>query len=112
MNVLITFDERVVKFEDMEDLPDGGWSSKGLAPGAAWWVRHMGKETSKISHLFFCCPCGCGDVFGIPVTQMKEGEYGWKWDGKETHPTLTPSILRRSRCKWHGHLTKGIFDAC
>jgi len=112
MNVPITFDERVVKFDEMERLPEGGWRRKDLAPGAAWWLQHMGEPTNKISHLYFVCPCGCGDVLGIPVTQRLEGFSGcWKWDGNEGHPTLTPSVSRLVGCKWHGHLTKGIFDS-
>ena len=109
MNVQITFDERVVKFDEMEDLPYGGWRTKDLAPGTAWWMRHFQDPANRITHLYFVCPCGCGDVFGIPVTQKGSGV--WNWDGDEALPTLTPSILRKVGCKWHGHLTKGIFDS-
>lgn len=104
MNVSIIFDDRVVRFEDMESLSYGGWHTKELSPGSAHWITGT---DNKISHLYFVCPCGCGDVFGIPVV-LKEG-YGWKWDGDERLPTLTPSIQRMVGCRWHGHLAKGVF---
>lgn len=108
MKVQITFDERVARFAEMQQREYGGYYHPGLVPGAAWWIRHLGKPENKISYLKFSCPCGCKDIVGIPVTQM-EGDYGWKWDGNEELPTVTPSIRRLVGCGWHGHLTKGIF---
>lgn len=85
---------------------EGGESAyrKDLPAGSVHWTR--AKESRKPIHLVFICPCGCGAVNPIPVT-TEPGGYGWIWDGNETDPTLTPSILRTTGCKWHGHLTKG-----
>lgn len=112
MNVPITFDIRVGQFEGVTQNADGSLSRKDVAAGAAWWIHHLGDHENRISHLRFSCPCGCGDLITVPVYQNKnlEGDYGWKWDGNKELPTLSPSIQKLNGCKWHGHLTKGIFD--
>jgi hypothetical protein len=63
--------------------------------------------------LFFVCPCGCGDVRGLPFRNGPaawDGEPSWTWDGDEERPTLSPSILRTDGCKWHGYLKSGIWS--
>ena len=150
-------------------VPNAGagcaWTEQGrvgspLPPGSATWGRGAG---NRINALIFVCPCGCRDVWHIPVSdgtplrpiyplrdltddekvrhavlgyvkfeayppeddQMVVGrfwtqvqlngvsdEQAWKWDGNEAKPTLTPSILRKSGCRWHGYLTGGEFRTC
>ena len=93
-------------FADLKPLhtyrgDDGICRAPDMAPGSARWA--VFDDGSRA--LLFVCPCGCGIVDQINVN--KPG--GWNWDGDEWHPTLTPSINRDRTCKWHGHLTKGVF---
>lgn len=66
-------------------------------------------------YLYFCCPCGNGEVAGIPL--YREGDTkpepnAWLWNGSQDKPTVTPSILRRGGCNWHGWLMDGVFREC
>ena len=70
----------------------------------------------NIKTLSFMCPCGCGSIAGISITQDQE-EYKaqnplWLWDGNKEQPTTKPSIRRIGGCGWHGYLTKGEFVEC
>jgi len=59
------------------------------------------------------CPCGCEGAGMLMFNNYTvNGTPKWDWDGNEDMPTLRPSILRRSDCKWHGFLTDGIFREC
>ena len=58
--------------------------------------------------IYFRCPCGCGDIFGVPV----QGPKRWDFNGNMDAPTLTPSLLRLDGCGWHGYLTDGYFRQC
>lgn len=60
------------------------------------------------------CPCGCGATGAIAFDIPVPGRSGpkWKWNGSRDKPTLTPSILRTSGCRWHGYLTDGVFRSC
>lgn len=66
--------------------------------------------------LTFACP-GCGDVGGIIVGHPKP-EPPPSWDavkGSLEDPstlTLSPSILCKGCCGWHGHLVDGEFKSC
>lgn len=98
-----------VKFNKVNDvLDDAIWAetikNTKLPAGSGSWSTNF---EGVINHLNFICPCGCQDVITIPVNQA-EGS-SWKWDGNLELPTLTPSILRKSGCRWHGFLTKGEF---
>lgn len=65
--------------------------------------------------LTYDCPCGChapGALRLVPQASWISGQGTWGWDGNRTHPTLTPSIRRTTGCKFHGHLTAGIWTAC
>ncbi len=66
--------------------------------------------------LELACPCGCGEYFyvgfanpldgGPPVC---EGHPHWQRTGDTFETlTLTPSILRKSGCGWHGFINGEI----
>jgi hypothetical protein len=80
---------------------------QGVA-GAVQWVA---APNSKITHMKFVCPCGCGELDCIPVDQQPS-EHGWTWNGDMNLPTLRPSLQRTGGCGWHGYLTDGIFKPC
>lgn len=84
-----------------------GIQDSPLEPGEAEWRVN---SEGKVIILAFVCPCGCRDVVPIPVQQGAGNS--WNWDGDLVKPTLTPSILRMSGCKWHGYLTNGEFVSC
>lgn len=71
-------------------------------PGDFFWV-------AEHRIFWFLCPCGSGELTSIMVTEPGEPSIPgfWGWDGNLDHPTLTPSILRRTACGWHGFMTAG-----
>ncbi len=100
----------ILKLDD-EHWPEGGFPSrKDLKPGTAFWDIDGGHE------LEYVCPCGCGAVRVVPVTQaadrVSNDPRGWKWDGNLENPTLQPSIQIIGSCRWHGWLTAGIWQTC
>lgn len=69
-------------------------------PGSAFW-----REVDGVVHgLNFVCPCGCGDQLWVPVSTGEKQEHRWLWNGSKERPVLSPSILRRGGCGWHGFL--------
>jgi hypothetical protein len=56
------------------------------------------------------CPCGCGDLIQLPLTQ--ETSPRWRIDGTQQHPTLAPSINRTTRCRSHFFLRSGTISWC
>ena len=58
----------------------------------------------------FICPCGCGQEGWLPFRPAPSPS--WEWDGNETSPTLSPSVLQRNGCKWHGYLRAGVWEEC
>jgi hypothetical protein len=103
---------KIIFNSDLENIEghlneNAEWLRPGLEPGTAAWSSGT---DGQIAVLRFVCPCGCGSVGTVPV---KSG-YGthWTWDGNTELPTLTPSILRMSGCRWHGYLTKGEWVKC
>lgn len=83
------------------DLPDG----------AAQW--DLARDQRRLTYV---CPCGCKEWRQVPVAPDQKLQSHWLWDGNETAPTLTPSILhvkhRDDECGWHGFLTAGIWVTC
>jgi len=64
------------------------------------------------------CPCGCDETLFVPFANPLDGgpsayPNGWQRTG-DTFETLTlaPSIQRRGRCTWHGHLRNGVLESC
>jgi len=64
----------------------------------------------------FMCPCGCRELMGIFFKNPIDGGQPvddndrnlWQRQGDTIENlTLTPSILRRSDCGWHGFITNG-----
>lgn len=78
---------------------------EGSTPGA-FWIAESG------TYIRLQCPCGCGTHMRLPL--YPEGTphppvAAWSWDGNRTHPTLLPSIRDLSGCRFHGHLTSGVW---
>lgn len=75
-------------------------------PGVGKYYIHGGDEEGHPPRgLMFICPkcLGLGSV-AFPA---------WTWDGNIEEPTVTPSILHnKTKCGWHGYLTKGEFVPC
>lgn len=88
----------------------GNSEEKPNKPGEFLYVHHNG----KICGIDYCCPCGvCKDTSYLPLAGTElSTEPCWNFDGNIERPSLTPSILRRAPCKWHGYLTKGVFVEC
>lgn len=66
--------------------------------------------------VIFDCPCGNKDEehrlfvpFQNPIGPGPiVAQHGWRREGTTFEDlTLTPSILRREGCRWHGVVTKG-----
>jgi hypothetical protein len=64
--------------------------------------------------MLLVCPCGeCLRIRSIPLDAYPNDKVPrWHWDGNEDLPTLTPSILDKGGCGWHGFLTAGVFRSC
>jgi len=70
-------------------------------------------DGGKNAGIQFLCPCGCGENFYIPILGHRYSTGPcWAWDGDEDNPSLIPSILQRTPCRWHGYLTDGIWKGC
>lgn len=89
---------RVYSFEELKE--PGQFMYTGSTEGDGHWGMLM------------CCPCGCGVVSGVQFRHPANKGPQWDWDGNEESPTLTPSILKRGACVWHGYLTAGVFKEC
>ena len=96
-----------MKIRFVDDIfSDTAEPQSGDAKWATEW--HEDGSPGQISGIIFCCPCGCGEVSSVPVI----GDRKWNWDGNKETPTLTPSILKMSGCRWHGFLTAGEWRTC
>lgn len=96
-------DEKVVRLDD-------GYSRPDLPPGSAGWMSSVsGKEHVALE---FTCPCGCGRIGAITVSQGQKEQNTWLWDGNVENPTLSPSIQKTSPCRWHGYLQNGMWVEC
>lgn len=60
----------------------------------------------------YVCPCGCKELMALPVKVGPKQDGAWEWDGNSDVPTLSPSIKRLDKCRFHGYLTKGIWTFC
>lgn len=75
-------------------------------PGDMCFV--VSHEDEKPVGVGFMCPCGCGEK-GVVLFYKEAGRDSWNWNGNSERPTLTPSIQRNTPCRWHGHLTDGMW---
>lgn len=91
---------RVTEFDDLQK------PGQFMFTGRQDWAGHGG--------MIFVCPCGCGSPRCITFrgTPNPDNHPTWEWDGNEDKPTLTPSLLSTTGCKWHGFLTEGEFHSC
>jgi hypothetical protein len=63
--------------------------------------------------MFYVCPCGCGTQGYLGFRGLSDPPHpSWEWDGNPDQPTLSPSIQRTAGCRWHGYLTKGMWQGC
>ncbi len=80
-------------------------------PGA--YGFYTGFSDSKILGMVFRCPCGCGSIGSLDFRNDNPDQHpSWTWDGNQEMPTLTPSVLKNSDCRWHGYLTAGVWESC
>lgn len=63
----------------------------------------------RVAGIGFICPCGCGQEGWLPVEP--EAAPSWEWNGNVERPTLSPSVLQRNGCKWHGYLRAGVWES-
>jgi hypothetical protein len=70
--------------------------------------------------LTFDCPCGCQHPIAVYIDPPLDGNPSdphclpkWARTGEAFEAlTLTPSILRRGGCGWHGFVTNGELVTC
>lgn len=75
-----------------------------INPGNFYFQKMEDKE-----YIFFMCPCNiCHHIVSLPLNHVNNG-VGWNFNSNYDKPSLTPSIKRIDKCKYHGHLTNGIF---
>ncbi len=84
---------------DIDDAPD--------VPGAI--ELRIWHDDPEVAGIGFVCPCGCGKEGWLPFQPAPSPS--WDWDGNKEAPTLTPSVLQRTGCKWHGWLTAGVWKS-
>lgn len=104
----ITFDESLNNYEELVFSEQGLKTKHTFHAGTSAWVKDA---QGKIVIIRFVCPCGCSDVCSVPIDPSFDKQ-AWNFNGNYVQPTLTPSILRLSGCKWHGFLTNGEWITC
>jgi hypothetical protein len=57
------------------------------------------------------CPCGCGDLIQLPLTQDARPRWRAQVD-KVTSPSLSPSVNRTTGCRSHFFLREGRIVWC
>lgn len=64
--------------------------------------------------MIFLCPCGCKSPRSVVFrgAPNRDGRPSWQWNGNEDKPSLRPSLLATTGCRWHGFLTDGVFSPC
>ncbi|MBD3571621.1 hypothetical protein EJ082_01340 [Brevundimonas diminuta] len=77
-------------------------------PGA---IEIRSYPDGSVGGIAFICPCGCKREGYLPVKPDDPGPR-WDWNGDRERPTLTPSVLFRGGCEWHGFLTAGEWRQC
>ena len=64
-------------------------------------------------HIYAECPCGCGSHMRLPIhaedVPAPSLHPNWWWNGDRDKPTLRPSIRDMAGCRYHGHLTDGVW---
>lgn len=65
-------------------------------------------------HIYCECPCGCAAHMRLPIHDTPEqpapaNRPSWWWNGDRDKPTLRPSIRDTAGCRFHGHLTDGVW---
>jgi len=78
----------------------------------AWDDMAPGDYRFLDDHLIYQCPCGCGQVRSLPISQGPKRPHFWSWDGNTDLPTVAPSIRIVGSCKWHGFLQDGCWKPC
>ena len=78
----------------------------GQEPGSIELREGLGNP-GVVAGSGFRCPCGCGKEGWLPVNGEGSPGPSWEWDGNRERPTLAPSVLQLSGCRWHGWLRNG-----
>ena len=72
-------------------------------------------EPGAKSGITLLCPCGCKAPHYLP---FRGGPFStgvgpeWTWDQNLEAPTLSPSVLMKTPCGWHGYLRAGVWESC
>lgn len=96
----------ILKAVQVLDITEGD----GLKPGA---YEHVVNADAECCGFDFRCPCGCGTLGYLPLSNAPDKEAGphWKLTGTLEVPTLQPSVQQMGPCKWHGYLVNGEWKA-
>lgn len=103
----ITFDNSLDLHDKMVFESESRYRRDSKA-GSIKWASRNTNGTPEV--MWFVCPCGCGALSSMFVNQPNSNN-NWQWDGSESEPTLSPSIQKLTPCRWHGHLTKGVWKS-
>jgi hypothetical protein len=100
----MTMEVTAHEVKDWDDMKNPG----DFIYESAFAVQADGKD--EPAGIVFLCPCGCGAHRAARFGGINHPT--WTWNGDKEKPTLTPSLLSTTGCKWHGYLTEGVFRSC
>jgi hypothetical protein len=68
------------------------------------------RQLTPVGWMFFCPGCKCGHVFYVEEPSP-ERKAQWKFNGNESSPTFTPSLLYdTSKPRCHSYVTNGMIQ--
>jgi Family of unknown function (DUF6527) len=85
------------------------WQYEGLPAGSFCLPEPSADGEHVLRYLYVICPCGCGMFMHLPIRTGPKVDGAWQWDGNTEQPTLRPSIRDLGGCRFHGHLTSGVW---
>ena len=89
------------RFSIVEDLPDELNSHTVYLVG----------ENDFIWQVAMICPCGCDETLHMPVLEETRPRWRYTVHADDT-VTLYPSVWRRTGCRSHFHLRRGLITWC
>lgn len=82
-----------------------------INPGQFMYTTTM-TSGDNVAGMVFVCPCGCRAVGALQfVGEYQQPGAAWNWNGNIEQPTLHPSVLKKSDCRWHGWLEAGVWKS-